>query len=63
VRLCLGDREARADFQRRELIDCIAAGAPVGEILFVVVAWETEQAISGNGRRLLAPARQAKKGS
>ena len=33
--LCVGDREARADRQSGELIDRIAAGAPVRELLFV----------------------------
>jgi hypothetical protein len=33
--LCVGDREARADCQCGELIDCIAAGAPVSKLLFV----------------------------
>src|SRR5271166_5205627 len=33
--LCVGDREARADCQCSELIDRIAAGAPVRELLFV----------------------------
>lgn len=33
--LCVGDREARADRQRGKLIDGVAAGAPVGELLFV----------------------------
>ena len=33
--LCVGDREARADCQCGELIDRIAAGAPVGELLFI----------------------------
>ena len=33
--LCVGDREARADCQCGELIDRIAAGAPVRELLVV----------------------------
>src|ERR1700731_3573018 len=33
--LCVGDREARADCQCGELIDRIAASAPVRELLFV----------------------------
>src|SRR6202008_4171931 len=33
--LCVGDREARADCQCGELIDRIAAGEPVRELLFV----------------------------
>jgi hypothetical protein len=33
--LCIGDREARADGQCGELIDRIAASAPVRELLFV----------------------------
>jgi hypothetical protein len=31
---CVGDCEARADCQRGELIDRIAAGAPVRQLLF-----------------------------
>src|SRR5712691_11479403 len=33
--LCVGDREARADCQRGELIDRIAARAPVRKLFFV----------------------------
>jgi hypothetical protein len=33
--LCVGDREARADGQRGELIDRIAAGAPVRKLLVI----------------------------
>jgi hypothetical protein len=33
--LCVGDREGRADCQCGELIDRIAAGAPVRQLLFV----------------------------
>ena len=33
--LCVGDREARAEGQCGELIDRIAAGAPVGKLLFI----------------------------
>jgi hypothetical protein len=32
---CIRDREARADRQGRELIDRVAAGAPVGELFFI----------------------------
>ena len=32
---CVGDREARTDGERRELIDRIAAGAPVRQLLLV----------------------------
>ena len=32
---CVRDREARADGQGRELIDRIAAGAPIRKLLFV----------------------------
>jgi len=32
---CVGDREARADGQGSELIDRVAAGAPVRQLLFV----------------------------
>src|SRR5882762_5416574 len=35
VALCVGDREARADREGGELIDRIAAGAPVRKLLFV----------------------------
>src|SRR5262245_37094467 len=31
----LGDREARADRERRELIDRVAAGAPVRKLFFI----------------------------
>ena len=33
--LCVGDREARADCQCGELIDRVAASAPVRKLLFV----------------------------
>ena len=33
--LCVGDREARADCQCGELIDRIAASAPVRKLVFV----------------------------
>jgi hypothetical protein len=39
--LCVGDREARADCQCGELIDRIAAGAPVRELLFVEALGDT----------------------
>ena len=32
---CVGDREARADGQGRELIDRVAASAPVRQLLVV----------------------------
>ena len=32
---CVRDREARADGQGRELIDRVAAGAPVGQLLVI----------------------------
>jgi hypothetical protein len=35
LQLCVGDREARADSQCGELIDRIAASAPVRKLLFV----------------------------
>ena len=34
-KLSIGDREASADGQRGELIDRVAAGEPVGKLLFV----------------------------
>ncbi len=33
--LCVGDREARADGQRGELIDSVAAGTPVRKLLLI----------------------------
>src|SRR5215469_15805012 len=33
--LCVSDREARADRQRGELINCITAGEPVRKLVFV----------------------------
>jgi hypothetical protein len=35
ISICVGDRETRADGQCGELIDCIAAGSPVRELLFI----------------------------
>jgi hypothetical protein len=33
--LSVGDREARADCESGELIDCVAAGAPIRKLLFI----------------------------
>ena len=45
--LCVGDREARANGQGRELIDRIAAGAPVRELLFVEAIGHTRLPFAG----------------
>src|SRR5712664_1986417 len=45
--LCVGDREARADCQCGELIDRIAAGAPVRELLFVEALGHTRMPFTG----------------
>jgi hypothetical protein len=45
--LCVGDREARADCQCGELIDGIAAGAPVRELLFVEALGDTRVPFAG----------------
>jgi hypothetical protein len=47
LRLCIGDREARADCQRGELINRIAAGAPVRKLLFVEVLGHTRVTFAG----------------
>jgi hypothetical protein len=36
-----GDREARADGQRSELIECITAGAPIRKLLFAKAVGHT----------------------
>jgi len=46
--LCVGDREGGADCQRGELIDRIAAGAPVPELLFVEVLGDTRVPFAGH---------------
>ena len=48
---CVGDRETRADGQRRELIDSVAARAPVRKLLFVEALGHTRVPFAG-GRRL-----------
>ena len=54
--LSVGDREARANRQRRELIDRVAAGAPVGKLLFVEGLWHMRVPFAGyrpdNGGRV-----------
>ena len=45
--LCVGDREARADCQCGELIDRIAAGAPVRKLLFVEALGDTRVPFAG----------------
>src|SRR5580693_6684152 len=44
---CVGDRETRADGQRRELIDRIAARAPVRKLLFVEALGHTRAPLAG----------------
>jgi hypothetical protein len=48
--LCVGDRKARADRQGDELIDRIAAGAPVRKLLFVEALGHTRVPFAGTGR-------------
>jgi hypothetical protein len=45
--LCVGDREARADCQCGELIDRIAAGAPVRKLLLVEALGHTRAPFAG----------------
>ena len=45
--LCVGDREARADCQRGELIDGTAASAPVRKLLFVETLGHTRVPLAG----------------
>src|SRR6266699_2435735 len=45
--LCVGNREARADCQCGELIDRIAASAPVRELLFVELRGHTRVPFAG----------------
>jgi hypothetical protein len=47
IPLCVGDREARADCQCGELIDRIAAGAPVRKLLFVEALGHTRVPFAG----------------
>jgi hypothetical protein len=49
VTLCGGDREARADSQCGELIDRIAAGAPVRKLVFVEALGHTRLPFAGYG--------------
>ena len=51
---CVRDREARADGQGRELIDRVAAGAPVRQLLFVK-ALGHKQVPFARFRRITAP--------
>ncbi|HEY2538286.1 MAG TPA: hypothetical protein VGI28_02115, partial [Stellaceae bacterium] len=41
--LCVGHRETRTDGQRGELIERIAAGAPVGKLVVVEVVRDTRR--------------------
>src|ERR1700730_566812 len=45
--LCVGDREARADCQCGELIDRIAAGAPVRKLLFIEALGHMREPFAG----------------
>src|SRR5205823_360739 len=47
VRLMVGDPEARPDGQRGELIDRVAAGAPVRKLLFVEALGHTRVPFAG----------------
>jgi len=47
--LSVGNREARADSQGGELIDRIAAGAPIGELLFVEALGYTRFPLAEDG--------------
>jgi hypothetical protein len=49
LRLCVGDHEARADRQRGELIDPIAATALVRELVFVEALGHTRVPFVGCG--------------
>jgi len=44
---CVGDRETRADGQRCELIDSVAARAPVRKLLFVEALGHTRLPLAG----------------
>jgi hypothetical protein len=46
--LCVGDCEARANGQGGELIDRVAAGAPVRKLLFVELLGHTRLPFTGN---------------
>ena len=48
VGLCVGDREPRANCQRGELIDRIAAGPPVRKLLFVRALRHVRMSFGGN---------------
>jgi hypothetical protein len=48
--LCVGDREARADGQGGKLIDRIAAGAPVRELVLIEVLGHTRVPFAGTGQ-------------
>src|ERR1700737_114844 len=45
--LCVGDREARSDWECGELIDRIAASAPVRKLLFVEALGHTRVPFAG----------------
>src|SRR5580704_8989424 len=44
---CVGDRETRADGQGRELIDRVAPGAPVRQLIFIEALRHTRIPFSG----------------
>ena len=48
--LCVGDREARADGQGGKLIDRIAAGAPVRELVLIEALGHTRVPFPGTGQ-------------
>jgi hypothetical protein len=50
VGLCVGNRETRADGQRGEPIERIAAGVPVGKLLVVEVVRDTRAPSPRTGR-------------
>ena len=52
--LCVGDREARADGQGGKLIDRIAAGAPVRELLLIEALGHTRVPFLGYRPDLLS---------
>jgi hypothetical protein len=45
--LCVGDRESRADGQGGQLIDRIAASAPVRKLLAVEASWDARVPLAG----------------
>jgi hypothetical protein len=61
--LCVGDREARADRQRGELIDRIAAGAPIRKLLFIELFGHTRLPTSNVDSMMVLRARRGRTGS